>query len=338
MYNHYIALDWAKSNMALARTTLNSDKVSTYEGASSLSDIKMYLKQLKGEKILTLEETTSSQWLYSELKPHVEKLIVCDPHRNRLLSDGPKNDKIDAQKLVCLLKSNMLKEVYHSGEEFIYLRKLMSGYEDVVKSGVRLKNQRSALFSAEGLNAKKEDYSSVHGAGVFVLKEIEEQLKLNAEIKGQYEKEFKRLATKHKEIALLKSLPGIGNIHAIRIVASVVNISRFKSKGHFLSYCGLIKHEKISGGMSYGRRSPRYYRPLKQVFKMASHVVINMSKDNYFKQVYDYSIMEKNKPVQKARHDVARKLAVSVYGMLKTKKRFVEPNFIGGKKVIKDKK
>ena len=32
MYNHYIALDWAKSNMALARTTLNSDKVSVFEG------------------------------------------------------------------------------------------------------------------------------------------------------------------------------------------------------------------------------------------------------------------------------------------------------------------
>ena len=49
----------------------------------------------------------------------------------------------------------MLKEIYHSGEEAIYLRKLVSGYEDIVKSGVRLKNQKSALFRSEGLDHKK---------------------------------------------------------------------------------------------------------------------------------------------------------------------------------------
>ena len=110
-----------------------TDKVSIYEGCSSVSDIKLYLSKLKGRKIFTVEETSTSQWLYSELRSYVTRLIVCDPHRNRLLSEGAKNDRIYASKLVFLLRSNMLKEVYHSGEEFIYLRKLVSGYEDVGK-------------------------------------------------------------------------------------------------------------------------------------------------------------------------------------------------------------
>ena len=156
MYEHYIALDWAKDNMALARITEKSNKVRVIESPSDLSGIKEYLKGLKGQKLFTIEETTSAQWLYSELRPFVTKLIVCDPHRNRLLSEGAKTDKIDATKLAHLLKANMIKEVYHSGEEVIYLRKLVSGYEDLVKSAVRLKNQRSALFCAEGLDHKKD--------------------------------------------------------------------------------------------------------------------------------------------------------------------------------------
>ena len=173
MYEHYIALDWSKSN-----------KIKVIESPSDLSGVKEYLKGLKGQKIFTIEETTSAQWLYSELKPFVTKLIVCDPHRNRLLSEGAKNDRIDATKLVHLLKVNMVKKVYHSGGgEVIDLRKLVSGYEDLVKSAVRLKNQRSALFCSEGLDHKRDTFSTRALSGHFVLQEIEEQIKLNESIK-----------------------------------------------------------------------------------------------------------------------------------------------------------
>lgn len=191
----------------------------------------------------------------------------------------------------------MLKETYHSGEEAIYLRKLVSGYEDIVKSGVRLKNQRSAFFRAEGMDKKDKCLSknkSVH----FVLKEIDKQVEMNEGIKRKYELEFKKLSRRHKEMRLLKSLPGIGDIHAIQIMTSVVNIRGFKRKGHFLSYCGLIKHEKISGGRSYGRRSPRYYRPLKQIFKMASHIVTQEGCNNPLRDYYGYLIKEKQKSPQ----------------------------------------
>ena len=53
---------------------------------------------------------------------------------------------------------------------------------------------------------------------------------------------------------------------------------------------------------------------------MASHTAINVSKDNYFKQLYEYSVMDKGKPVEKARQDVARKMATLVYVMLKKQK------------------
>ena len=322
MYDHYIALDWAKSNMALAKMTGKSSQVTVKESYSDIENLKIYLKSLKGEKIFTVEETTSAQWLYTELKPFVTKLIVCDPYRNRLLSEGPKNDRIDAIKLVRLLKANMLKEVYHSGEFFINLRKLVSGYHDVVRSLVRLKNQRSALFRSIGLDHKKDSFYSKDSFNEFVLSRIEEQISMQEKIKKEYGVMFKRLESQHKIIRLLKSIPGIGDIHAVQIAVCVVNISRFPNKGHFLSYCGLIKHEKKSGGISYGRRSSRYYRPLKQVFKMASHSATMPGCRSRVRQLYEHYINEKNMPVYMARHKIARRLAVLSYGVLKSGKRY----------------
>ena len=111
MFNHYVAVDWAMSNMAIARMTEKSNKITTIDVPSYIKELQIYLKNLKGTICLTIEETTTSQWLYTELKDSVDKLIICDTYKNKLLSEGAKTDKIDAEKLVKLLKANLLNLV-----------------------------------------------------------------------------------------------------------------------------------------------------------------------------------------------------------------------------------
>ena len=43
MFAHYIAIDWAKSNMAVARMTPSSDKTEVFEGPASIKKITEYL-------------------------------------------------------------------------------------------------------------------------------------------------------------------------------------------------------------------------------------------------------------------------------------------------------
>ena len=250
IYDHYIAIDWAATNMAIARMTKKSNKISVVDVPSDIKELQFYLKTLKGSKILTIEETTTSQWLYAELVDHVDKVFICDPSRNRLLEEGPKTDKIDASKLVQLLKAGLMKEVYHSLDDFLYLRRVVSGYEDLIKMGVRLQNQRYALLRISGKNGyEKNDIELKCQSEHFVLASLDKQITAYEEEKQNYEKEFKRIARKHPEIKNQKSLPGIGDIHAVKIVARVVTPWRFANKGHYLSYAGLIKLEKVSGGV-----------------------------------------------------------------------------------------
>ena len=63
MYQHYIAVDWAQSNMAIAHLKGGSNKAAVRDVPASLEDLKDYLKSLRGTKILTIEETTTSHWL-----------------------------------------------------------------------------------------------------------------------------------------------------------------------------------------------------------------------------------------------------------------------------------
>ena len=315
-FQHYIGIDWSMNNVAIARHTLKSKKATVTEfDDSNIYNVKRYLKQLKGTKIVSLEESTASQWLYTELKPHCDDLIVCNPYYNHLLKYGPKNDRVDAEKIALLLRIGHLRPVYHSGEDFIYLRKLTSGYEDLIKATVRSKNQLSLLHRA--FNNTELDESST-----FVAEGLERTIELYSKEKDRYLERFQSIRDKYPQIALLEGVPGIGMINAVKAMATIVDIKRFSSSAHFISYCGLLRHELISGGKSYGRRKPRANTTMKSIFKQATMVnIIKGDLKSPFSRYYNYLIKEKNYPEFKARHATARKIAKIVYGVLKNEKK-----------------
>lgn len=320
MYDHFVAVDWAESNVAVARMTAKVDQVKVTEGRIGVGDLRDYLKRLKGKVILTVEETTTAQWLYTELRPHVSEMVICDPRRNKLLSEGGKTDKMDAKKLVQLLKANMLKPVFHTADQFIYYRKLVSGYCDTVQSGVRLKNQRHALYRASGKNVKDDQLDRAED--LFVLEGIHRSIAGYEMEKKRYCDEFRRICQIHQLFKAVKTVPGIDVINAVKVGAYVVTANRFPDNGKFLSYVGQIKYECISGGRSYGKRKTRYNRILKNVFDTAACACIQGNAENPMRQFYDYLRTEKRYPDHHARRAVARKIATLAYGVMKSGKKY----------------
>lgn len=59
-YENYIALDWSIKNMAIARLTPKMVEPKVIDVPSDIKGLKIYLKNLKGTKIITIEETTTS--------------------------------------------------------------------------------------------------------------------------------------------------------------------------------------------------------------------------------------------------------------------------------------
>lgn len=319
-FDNYIALDWAQRNMAVAHSTKHSNEISAIDVASNIEGLKRYISQMNGTKVLTFEESCPAQWLYTELIGSVDKLIVCEPYNNHLLKSGAKTDKTDATKLLKLLKADMLKPVFHCTDEFINIRKVVSGYDDVIHSTIQLKNRKSAMFRAAGkrhgseLDIKEE---------IFVMEGLQELIDTHERVRLNYEAEYRRIRKENKMVKNLQTIPGIGPINAVKIAATIVDPKRFKHASSFWRYCGLQKHELISGGRSYGKRSPRYCRLLKTVFKTAA-LVCSRTDDGVLKKYYEHLMKEKNFPEHQARHALARRIAALSLGVMKSGKGFNE--------------
>jgi hypothetical protein len=87
-----------------------------------------------------------------------------------------------------------------------------------------------------------------------------------------------------------------------------------------LSYAGLIKLGRISGGRSYGKKNPRYSRQLKGVYK--SGVLAAIGGNNPINDYYQYWIREKNYPEHNARQKACRRLAILSLGVFKSGKKY----------------
>lgn len=316
MYDVIVALDWAKSNMAIARLDKDKEKPRVFQRAADIAFLKRYLSKIKESKSLTIEESSAAHYLFTELVDYVDEIIVADPFRNKLLLDGPKNDLRDAANLALLTRSKgLIKPVYHSLNENYEIRKLVSGYEDLIKASVRAKNQYEA-FAAYKKELKPTD--------VFIMKQKKEEIGFLDKFRRSYEDEFAKLYKKHAVIRKLSKIDGIGIKSAVKIVGIVLDANRFCSHRKFLAYCGLVKYRKQSGGRDYGERITRYSRPLKAVFKMAA--VSAITNDTpfraYYKHLVENGVFEHN-----ARNSVARLLAKVALAIMKSKCRF-DPKII----------
>ena len=108
--------------------------------------ILQFIQGLRGDLHVTFEEGTWATWLYDLLKPHVTKVVVCNPRKSALLTDGSKGDKIDARKLAELLRGGYLKPVYHGDHGLRTLKELSRSYLTISKDLTRVMNRIKALI------------------------------------------------------------------------------------------------------------------------------------------------------------------------------------------------
>ena len=82
--------------------------------------------------------------------------MVCNPRRNALLKEGSKSDKVDARKLADLLRSGMLRPVYHGENGLRTLRELARSYQTIGKDLIRVMNRLKALYRGSGIACCQE--------------------------------------------------------------------------------------------------------------------------------------------------------------------------------------
>jgi transposase len=184
---------------------------------------------------VTFEEGTSAAWLYDLLKPHVTKVVVCDPRKNALLKAGNKNDRVDARKLSDLLRAGLLTPVYHGESGVRTLRELSRSYLAASKDLTRVMNRLKAIYRSWAIPcAGQEVYSPRHRAAWLeklreagVRRRAEQtyqQLDFLMGIRKETRKELLAESRKHPAHEFLEQIPRLGPIRVALLIALILTV------------------------------------------------------------------------------------------------------------------
>src|ERR1700678_1487062 len=161
----YIGMDVHKESISIAVRNAAGKIVMECVIETTASMILQFIDGLRGDLQVTFEEGTSAAWLYDLLKPHVTKLVVCDPRKNASLREGNQSDKIDARRLADLLRLNHLYFVYHGEHGLRSLKELVRSYLTITKDLGRVMSRVKAIYRSWAIPCSgKQVYAPRHRA------------------------------------------------------------------------------------------------------------------------------------------------------------------------------
>jgi transposase len=217
----YIGMDVHKESISVAVMNCAGKVVMECVIETKASVILQFIEGLRGDLHVTFEEGTAAAWLYDLLKPHVARLVVCNPRRNALLKAGNKSDRIDAQKLAELLRGNQLQPVYHGEHGLRALKELVRSYLTITKDLTRVMARVKALYHSWGIPCGgTQVYSRLHRVtwlgkitepgvrlrAAFYFQQLDALRQLRQEVRRELLAESK----KHKVWKRLCQIPSIG--------------------------------------------------------------------------------------------------------------------------------
>src|ERR1700687_3505519 len=219
----YIGMDLHKETTSIAVLNSSGKLVMECVIETKAITILQFVQGLRGSLHITLEEGTWAAWLYDLLKPHVTKIVVCNPRRNALLKEGSKSDRIDARKLAELLRSNLLRPVYHGEHGVRTLKELARSYLTISKDLGRVMSRLKAIYRSWGIPcAGKQVYAPRYRAewlakitdtGVARRAEFYyQQLDALRPLRQQVRQELLAESKKHQAWKRLCQIPSIGPI------------------------------------------------------------------------------------------------------------------------------
>ena len=340
----YIGMDVHKEAIVIAVLNGSGKLVMESIVETKTSSILQFVHGLRGELHVTWEEGTWAAWLHDLLQPHVHQVLVCNPRRNALLKEGSKNDKVDARKLADLLRTGMLRPVYHGEHGLRTLRELGRSYQTISQDLNRVMNRLKALYRGWGipcagtqvyaLHSREEWLNKIPHAGVRRRAELlYEQLDGLQGLRRNLRPELLAESRKHKAAKLLRQIPCIGPIRAARLLALMQTPHRFRSKRQLWTDSGLGIETHDSAQYRYVRgqlqrsKKPQQIRGLnrnhnhamKEIFKGAATRAscgVGPLRNFYV------ALLAKGMKPEMARLTLARKMAAITLTLWKKEERF----------------
>jgi transposase len=341
---YYIGLDVHKKTISYCVKDAAGQVHRAGKIGSTRCELNAWIKTLPQPRMMAMEATIFTGWIYDHLRPHAEKVKVAHPLMLRAIAAAKKkNDEIDARKIADLLRCDLLPECHMASTEIRNRRRTLRYRNLVLRQTVQMKNRVSGLLMEGGVSYDKQ---RLHKMGYF-----SEMLSTNQEIDNSI-RPLLRLGREHIErgqrldralisslehdpllserLRRLQTIPGVGPITALTWALEVGDYTRFQSIKQAISYCGLCSAEKRSADKVM--RMPIS----KQRNKHIQHVLVEAAKmaprySHELALVHEKEMQQGNK--NSATLAVARKMVAYLLAVDRRQQDFVPAEKMAGEAV-----
>lgn len=282
-------------------------------------------------KRVVFEATANARWMRRQLAtdPTIRPVAVT-PHKVRIIADTvAKTDKIDATVLANLSRMDALPEAWLPDGEVEELRELTRHRTDLVRQRTFAKNQINAVLVRHGLLRPYKDIFGVRGAAWLRQVDLPRAMRLQVDrwlesldlvrrqidaVEAVLYRELLPRPRWRDEAALLGTMPNVGQLTAVTILAELGDWRRFRSRAAVAAYAGLVPSSKRSDRSTrYGRLTKRGPTGLRRILILVARGAARRS----LRYGDLYRRVKRHNGANKAKTAVARQLLEDAWTILR---------------------
>jgi len=273
---------------------------------------------------VALEPACGWRWISKQLLEAGMDVHIANPKKVRLIAESKqKHDLGDARVLANLLHSGYFPEAHMVSDDTYALRLLLRERAFLVGLRRSAKNRLHGIATTQGLHLIKggnplwkSGKKDIMSGQNMVLKEIHLLIEdLDRRI-VPFDQELSLQVEKYPISSILMTMPGVGTLTALTVIAEVENFSRFPSAKHLASFAGLVPRQRSSGNkVRFGSITHQGSRMLRTAMV---ETAMRIRKSNAPEL---YSFVERLSPIcgaKKARVALGRKLLCIIWKMATT--------------------
>lgn len=249
---YYTGIDLHKKTSFITTIDRDGQIVKRRNIINNETEILNFFLNLDDDTQVVIESTANWYWLYDLLTEHGMDVVISNPVKTKAIASARiKNDKLDSHMLAQLLRADLLSTVHVSSQQTRQLKELLRHRSKLVRDTVRMKNRIHSIMAKNNLSISASDLFGCRGLEFlsqaplpqYQRYQVDTYLNLYTQLKKQVEiltKKVKQQADSNPMAHLLMTIPGVGAITAMFMIAEIEDISRFKSYKHLASYAGLV--------------------------------------------------------------------------------------------------
>jgi transposase len=330
---HFIGCDVHTRNQVVAWIEEETGEIKKRRLEHAGEEVRKFYAQFPRGTVVGIEATFPAYWFERLMGELGLELWVGDAARIRASEVRyQKNDYFDAELILDLLRTGRFPRIWVPSLEERDLRQLLVHRMKQVRGRTQVKNQLHALAISQGVCRKGKLWSAkgrkeLEGLALLPWaarrrKELLESLdRLDEQIR-ELDRAVEEAGRERKEVALLRTHPGVGMVVGLAFVLSVGPIERFPHSRKLVSYWGLNPSEDSSAGRQrLGSISKQGNTMMRWLLIEAAQTAARL--DPQLRRTYQRLKHQRNNSGV-AKVAVARRLVVRLFWMLRTRHNYAQ--------------